>query len=133
MSAMARSFYAEAKVISNTKMKEELGVDLHYPTYFEGIPAQLAEEQIMNEWIPAVTMSQEEYPTPSKRICWLVNSGSVRAGPTHDLRMMAKQTQLYLGNLVDEVVPVSARHSDQVSAALLHGAPAILVEMRQRT
>ncbi len=39
MSPMARSFYAESKRARNTRMKEELGVSLIYPTYREGLRA----------------------------------------------------------------------------------------------
>lgn len=39
LSPMARSFYAESKKVSNTRMKAELGVKLAYPTYFEGLKA----------------------------------------------------------------------------------------------
>ena len=44
MSAMARSFYSESKRVSNRRLREELGVDLAYPTYREGLAATLAEE-----------------------------------------------------------------------------------------
>lgn len=44
MSPMARSFYAESKRIRNTRIKEELGVKLRYPTYRVGLPALLASE-----------------------------------------------------------------------------------------
>ncbi|MBY8977572.1 SDR family oxidoreductase [Rhodobacteraceae bacterium NNCM2] len=44
MSPMARSFYAESKRVSNRRIREELGVDLRYPTYREGLAALLAEE-----------------------------------------------------------------------------------------
>ncbi len=37
MSEMARSFYSESKKVSNRKIKAELGVDLKYPTYREGM------------------------------------------------------------------------------------------------
>lgn len=39
MSAMAKSFYAESKRVRNNKMKRELGVTLHYPSYREGLKA----------------------------------------------------------------------------------------------
>jgi len=42
MSAMARSFYGENKRVSNDKIKSELGVTLRYPTYREGLQADLA-------------------------------------------------------------------------------------------
>ena len=39
MSPMARSFYAENKRVSNRLIKQELGVELLYPTYREGLCA----------------------------------------------------------------------------------------------
>jgi hypothetical protein len=43
MTPMARSFYAESKRVDNTRMKDELGVDLIYPDYRTGLKALLAE------------------------------------------------------------------------------------------
>lgn len=43
MSPMARSFYAECKRTKNDRIKE-LGVELAYPTYREGLQALLAQE-----------------------------------------------------------------------------------------
>ncbi|MEO0820799.1 MAG: SDR family oxidoreductase [Pseudomonadota bacterium] len=45
MSAMARSFYAESKRVSNARAKRELGLMLRFPTYREGLAALLAEEE----------------------------------------------------------------------------------------
>lgn len=42
MSEMARSFYAECKRVHNDRIKTELGVRLLYPTYREGLAAQIA-------------------------------------------------------------------------------------------
>jgi nucleoside-diphosphate-sugar epimerase len=42
LSEMARSFYAESKRVSNTRIKEELGVELIYPDYRVGLAALLA-------------------------------------------------------------------------------------------
>ncbi len=39
LSPMARSFYAESKRVSNRRIKEELGVELRFPTYREGLRA----------------------------------------------------------------------------------------------
>lgn len=39
LSAMARSFYAENKRVSNTRIKTVLGVTLRYPNYREGLDA----------------------------------------------------------------------------------------------
>ena len=44
MSPMAKSFYAECKRTRNDRIKEELGVELAYPTYREGLAALLAQE-----------------------------------------------------------------------------------------
>lgn len=38
---MARSFYSETKRVANRRIREELGVDLAYPTYREGLAAIL--------------------------------------------------------------------------------------------
>ncbi len=45
MSPMARSFYAESKRVDNSRIKEELGVELIYPDYKAGLTALLAEEK----------------------------------------------------------------------------------------
>ena len=45
MSPMARSFYRESKKVSNARIRQELGVDLLYPTYREGLADLLAREQ----------------------------------------------------------------------------------------
>lgn len=42
MSPMARSFYGENKRALNNKIKQDLGVTLTYPTYREGLAADLA-------------------------------------------------------------------------------------------
>ena len=39
LSPMARSFYGENKRVRNTRLKQELGVTLAYPTYREGLAA----------------------------------------------------------------------------------------------
>jgi nucleoside-diphosphate-sugar epimerase len=44
LSPMARSFYAESKRVRNDRIKDELGVNLLYPTYREGLSAILAAE-----------------------------------------------------------------------------------------
>jgi nucleoside-diphosphate-sugar epimerase len=41
---MARSFYAESKRVRNARIKTELGVQLRYPGYREGLAAILANE-----------------------------------------------------------------------------------------
>lgn len=44
LSPMARSFYGEAKRVSNARMKSGLGVGLAYPTYREGLAAIAAAQ-----------------------------------------------------------------------------------------
>jgi nucleoside-diphosphate-sugar epimerase len=44
MTAMAKSFWQECRLVKNDKLKRELGVTLRYPTYREGLRA-LFEEQ----------------------------------------------------------------------------------------
>lgn len=43
MTPMARSFYSESKRVRNRRIKEELGVRLHYPSYREGLAALLEQ------------------------------------------------------------------------------------------
>ena len=43
MTPMARSFYSESKRCSNAKIKQELGLELAFPTYREGIAALWAD------------------------------------------------------------------------------------------
>jgi nucleoside-diphosphate-sugar epimerase len=45
LSPMARSFYAESKRVSNRRIKEELGYELLYPSFREGLAALLSEVQ----------------------------------------------------------------------------------------
>jgi nucleoside-diphosphate-sugar epimerase len=43
MTPMARSFYAESKKVRNERIKKELGVDLLYPTYRDGLLSLLRD------------------------------------------------------------------------------------------
>jgi nucleoside-diphosphate-sugar epimerase len=45
LSPMARSFYADNKRVHNKKIKEELGVDLKYKNYIDGLQACLDAEE----------------------------------------------------------------------------------------
>lgn len=49
MTPMARSFYAESKRVRNDRVRKELGVELLYPTYREGLAALLALENSTQE------------------------------------------------------------------------------------
>ncbi|KIC13680.1 SDR family oxidoreductase [Leisingera sp. ANG-Vp] len=51
MTPMARSFYGENKRVRNRRIKEELGVELLYPTYREGLRAVLEAED-MESFVP---------------------------------------------------------------------------------
>lgn len=44
MTPMARSFYAESKRVRNDRIKSELGVELKFPTYRDGLNALLEKE-----------------------------------------------------------------------------------------
>ncbi|MFC3053709.1 SDR family oxidoreductase [Kordiimonas pumila] len=44
LSPMARSFYTENKRVDNTKIKQELGLDLKYPDYKSGLKALIETE-----------------------------------------------------------------------------------------
>ena len=39
LSPMARSFYADRRLVANTTLRKTLGVSLRYPTYREGLRA----------------------------------------------------------------------------------------------
>ena len=43
LTPMARSFYGENKRVSNMRMKADLGVELAFPTFREGIAALAAQ------------------------------------------------------------------------------------------
>ncbi len=47
ISAMARSFYGESKRVRNDRIKQELAIQLSYPTYREGLRALLDQENMV--------------------------------------------------------------------------------------
>jgi hypothetical protein len=49
MSPMALSFYGESKRVKNAKLKRELGIQLHYPGYREGLRALFASGEGRSE------------------------------------------------------------------------------------
>lgn len=51
MTPMARSFYGENKRVHNNRIKADLGVELFYPSYREGLRAVLAAED-MERFVP---------------------------------------------------------------------------------
>ncbi|GLE01976.1 hypothetical protein PINS_up010814 [Pythium insidiosum] len=125
MSAMAKSFYAESKVVKNTRVKEELGVVLRYPTYREGLLAQLIEEE--EDAQREVDAKNVHHPQESLKpdLVTLVNIGSLKAEPYLDLRQIAFRLSRALRL---PVVPCSFRFSNRVDASLLHNLPAKTLE-----
>ncbi|KAG3206519.1 hypothetical protein PC128_g779 [Phytophthora cactorum] len=121
MSAMAKSFYAESKICANRRIKEELGVKLIYPTYREGLLAQVIEEDKQakgDSVFPPVAAVQ--------RLVVLVNIGSLRAEPYLDLRQIGFRLSRALGQ---PVVPCSFRFSNRVDPQELNGLEAKTFEM----
>ncbi len=51
LTPMARSFYEGSRRIANARIKSELGVELRYPTYREGLAALLEETELCAPWI----------------------------------------------------------------------------------
>lgn len=51
MTPMARSFYGENKRVRNNRIKDELGIELLYPSYHEGLQAVLLAED-MKGFVP---------------------------------------------------------------------------------
>lgn len=51
MTPMARSFYGENKRVRNVRIKDELGIELLYPTYREGLRSVLEVED-MEKFVP---------------------------------------------------------------------------------
>ncbi|RLN91745.1 hypothetical protein BBJ28_00024992 [Nothophytophthora sp. Chile5] len=136
MSAMAKTFYAESKITSNRRIKEELGVTLIYPSYREGLLAQVLEEERQLAGTPDGELNQagsdlHAPPAPitaekvTQRLVALVNIGSLRAEPFLDLRQISFRLSRSLGQ---PVVPCSFRFSDRVDPEELHGLQAKTLE-----
>jgi hypothetical protein len=106
-----QSFYSESRLLSNAKMRSELGVVLAYPTYRQGLPAQLRQEQQRQRRqearqrqrhggadapLTAASRTAEapggapaappSPPPPQEGLLLLVDNGSVRAAATLSLR-----------------------------------------------
>lgn len=118
MSSMAKSFYAENKAVSNEKLKAELKVVLLYPTYKEGLRAQMIQEQ-----------QEETIRLDKSQACVLINTGSLSAAPFLDLRTLCDHMAVswYLGSC-SHVLPASARHSHKIPSSELHGEPADTIQ-----
>lgn len=113
LSPMARSFYAENKRVSNTRMKEELGVTLQYPTYKEGLLAQLEAE------------GGEKPQPPSPIGCILMGNGSKQSAAALSARHLATDLNVRLGGHVT-VKSASVKYSDKIPLEELEGQPAEL-------
>lgn len=124
MSAMAKTFYAESKVTKNDRIKHELGVELLYPSYREGLLAQLLEEEGEDE---AANDRLAKTPPP---LVVLVNIGSLRPEPYVDLRQLSFRLSRALRL---PVVPCSFRFSHRIDAVKLHGLAAQTFESVVRT
>lgn len=64
MAPIVRSFYADNKRVRNTKIKEELGVELLYPDYLSGLTACFETEEELAEIIQRSEDSEKDHPTP---------------------------------------------------------------------
>ncbi|KAG7398441.1 hypothetical protein PHYBOEH_011143 [Phytophthora boehmeriae] len=128
MSAMAKTFYAESKITSNRRIKEELGVKLIYPTYREGLLAQVLEEekQLRSDVAGSSNDGRTPAPIAAGELVVLVNIGSLRAEPYLDLRQISFRLSRALGR---PVVPCSFRFSNRVDPNELNGLPAKTFEM----
>eukprot|EP00123_Amoebidium_parasiticum_P003647 comp14937_c0_seq1/m.11518 comp14937_c0_seq1/g.11518 ORF comp14937_c0_seq1/g.11518 comp14937_c0_seq1/m.11518 type:complete len:630 (-) comp14937_c0_seq1:25-1914(-) len=156
MTPMAISFYAENKRCSNKRLKEELGLVLRYPTYREGLKAQLDEERARGMDTPigpkgglmaglrnvawlllaATPLLGPLYygvrrvvanQKPRPPVCLVIDNGSRRAASTLSLRQAAGDLQRRLGDGV-VVRAVSSRHWDKVSPSALGGVSADIYE-----
>jgi nucleoside-diphosphate-sugar epimerase len=64
MSEMARSFYAENRRVSNARIKSDLGLELAYPTYREGLRAIAGNGDPRSD---GVSSSDRSLPARSRR------------------------------------------------------------------
>lgn len=137
MSAMAKTFYAESKITKNDRIKNELGVKLIYPSYREGLLAQLLEEEASSAE-EAQRLLKNVYNTvelegaaadtgaKKKKLVVLANIGSLRTEPYLDVRQLSFRLSR---SLRLPVVPCSFRFSNRIDASKLHGIAAKTFEM----
>ncbi|EQC31264.1 hypothetical protein SDRG_10869 [Saprolegnia diclina VS20] len=116
MSDMAKSFYVENRLLSNAKIKTELGVQLLYPTYRDGFVAQADEEQRT----PSMRASKSH-------ICFVVNKGSTQPESVLALRDMCRNLSVRFNGCV-RFVPSSCILSDTIPLADLDDVPAVLLQ-----
>lgn len=65
MSPMAKSFYGDSKRVRSDRIKRELGYSLKYPTYKEGLKAQLDEEDASGWTLVEPLAASKQEVTPS--------------------------------------------------------------------
>ncbi|CAH0475004.1 unnamed protein product [Peronospora belbahrii] len=123
MSAIAKSFYAESKICANRRIKEELGVQLIYPTYREGFLAQVLEEdKIVRHDVLSLIAASKARP----RLVVLVNVGPLQAKAYLDLRQISFRLSR---SLCQPVVPCSFRFSNRIDPCELNSLQAKTFEM----
>ena len=129
----------------NTRMRRDLGYEPVYPTYREGLRAQLVEEQRLERRqalraLPSSLLAglQRAVVAPFSRaakapIVVLVDNGSLRAESTLGLRAVAAGVAERVGSAASEVIAASARFSDRIDPGELGGKKArtILELLRQ--
>eukprot|EP00929_Paragymnodinium_shiwhaense_P015268 TRINITY_DN123330_c0_g1_i1.p1 TRINITY_DN123330_c0_g1~~TRINITY_DN123330_c0_g1_i1.p1 ORF type:complete len:699 (+),score=183.45 TRINITY_DN123330_c0_g1_i1:90-2186(+) len=146
LSAMARSFYDESRLMTNQKFRDIVG-SLKYDSYKTGLPACLAEEQRQLEKqaaagvgagrllrrcgelgaallaAPAALLRSSERDIIKVA---LIDNGSLRAEATLSLRRLAAavQAKARVENPSVYVEAVSARFADRIPAKDLEGVPA---------
>ncbi len=88
LSPMAASFYADNKRIRNTRLRQELGVALKFPTYREGLRAILAEQ--------LARLNSSRRPQPLRH-----RSAAVQAAPA----LLAKCSRAFAATFGSPPVP----------------------------
>ncbi|OQR92176.1 NAD-dependent epimerase/dehydratase [Thraustotheca clavata] len=116
MSEMAKFFYAENRLLSNAKIKNELHVSLLYPTYREGFIAQVDEESVT----PATQTSKTH-------ICFVVNKGSMEPEAVLALRELCHNLSIRFNGCV-RFVPSSCILANSIPQDELNDTPAVLFE-----
>ncbi|OQR84251.1 NAD-dependent epimerase/dehydratase [Achlya hypogyna] len=116
MSEMAKSFYLENRLLSNAKLKTDLGVSLLYPTYREGFVAQVEEERVT----PATRAAKTH-------VCFVVNKGSLQPEGVLALRDMCLNLSVRFNGCV-RFIPASCILANGIPVAAINDTPAPLLE-----
>ncbi|RHY47693.1 hypothetical protein DYB34_010909 [Aphanomyces astaci] len=130
MSAMGKSFFEETKRVSNAKVKAELGVAFLYPTYREGLAAQLAQEAD-DDILPASTSPHAAQPPLTSRrrgrthVCFVVNRGALKTEPFLDLRAVCANLTPLRYSMGRCLVDISKPSDNRVARILAHKVHAL--------